>query len=55
MSSFVEKFLKFNVHFKNAKKKSEKAFLVSEIIASELPALNFFPYEGNTCHGQSMR
>ena len=36
-------------------KKIEKAFLVSEIIASELAALNCFPYEGNTCHGQSLR
>ena len=35
-------------------KKIQKMFLASEIIASELAALNCFYYEGNTCHGQSM-
>ena len=37
------------------KKKIEMNFLVSEIIASELAALNSLYYEGNTSHGQSMR
>ena len=36
------------------KKKQEK-FLVSEIIASEMAAVNCLYYEGNTCHGKSMR
>ena len=36
---------------KNIKKK----FLVSEIIASKRAAVNCLYYEGNTCHGQSMR
>ena len=36
-------------------KKNWKKFLVSEIIASEMAALNCLYYEGNTCHGQSMR
>ena len=35
-------------------KKIEKIFLVSEIIASEMAAVNCIYYEGNTCHGQSM-
>ena len=34
------------------KKKVEKKFLVCEIIASEMPAVNCPYYEGNTCHGQ---
>ena len=34
--------------------KIQKRFLVSEIIASELAALNSFYYEGNTCHGESI-
>ena len=34
--------------------KIEKIFLVSEIIASEMAAVNCLYYEGNTCHGQSM-
>ena len=33
----------------------DKKFLVSEITASDLAALNCLHYEGNTCHGQSMR
>ena len=37
------------------KKKIEKTFLVSEIIASEMAAVNCLYYEGNTCHGKSMR
>ena len=53
MPSLWGKCLKFNVHFENAKKNSEKV-LVTEIIASELAALNCYYYEGNTCHGQSM-
>ena len=35
-------------------KKIEKIFLVSEIIASEMAAVNCLYYQGNTCHGQSM-
>ena len=37
------------------KRKIEKIFLVSEIIASEVAALNCLYYEGNTCHGRSLR
>ena len=36
-------------------KKIQKKFLLSEIIASEMPALNCLFYEGYTCHGKSMR
>ena len=35
-------------------RKIQKIFLVSEIIASEMAAVNCLCYEGNTCHGQSM-
>ena len=35
-------------------RKIEKIFLVSEIIASEMAAVNCLYYEGNTCHSQSM-
>ena len=35
-------------------RKIEKIFLVSEIIASEMVAVNCHYYEGNTCHDQSM-
>ena len=35
--------------------KIEKKFLVSEIIASEMAAVNCLYYEGNTCHDKSMR
>ena len=35
-------------------RKIEKVFLISEIIASEMAAVNCLYYEGNTCHGQSM-
>ena len=35
-------------------RKIQKIFLVSEIIASEMAAVNCLSYEGNTCHGQSM-
>ena len=35
-------------------KKIEKEVLVSEIIASEMAAVNCLYYEGNTCHGKSM-
>ena len=35
-------------------RKFQKIFLVSEIIASEMAAVNCLYYEGNTCHGQSM-
>ena len=34
--------------------KIQKIFLVSEIIASEIAAVNCLYYEGNTCHGKSM-
>ena len=36
-------------------KKVGKRFLVSEIIACEMAAVKCLYYEGNTCHGQSMR
>ena len=36
-------------------KKIQKNILVSEIIASELAAVNCLCYKGKTCHGQSMR
>ena len=36
-------------------KKIEEKFLVFEIIASEMAVLNCPYYEGNTCHGKSMR
>ena len=35
-------------------KKIEKKFLVSEIMASEMAAVNCLYYKGNNCHGQSM-
>ena len=35
-------------------RKIQKILLVSEIIASEMAAVNCLYYEGNTCHGQSM-
>ena len=36
-------------------KNIEKKFLVLEIIASEMAAVNCLYYEGNTCHGKSTR
>ena len=36
-------------------KKIQKKFLVSEIIASEMAAVNCLYYEGNACHNKSMR
>ena len=36
-------------------RKIEKNLLVSEIIASEMAAVNCLHYEGNTCHGKSTR
>ena len=36
-------------------KKIKKIFFLSEIIASEMAAVNCLYYEGNTCHGRSMR
>ena len=36
-------------------KKIEKKFLLSEIIASEMAAVNCLYYEGYTCQGKSMR
>ena len=35
-------------------RKIQKMFLVSEIIASEMAAVNCLYYEGNTSHDQSM-
>ena len=35
-------------------RKIEKIFLVSEITASEMAAVNCLYYEGNTCYGHSM-
>ena len=35
-------------------KKIHKKFLVAEIIASEMAAVNCLYYEENTCHRQSM-
>ena len=35
-------------------KKFQKKFLVSEIIASEMAAVNCLYYEGNGCHNKSM-
>ena len=35
-------------------KKVQKKILVSQIIASEMAAVNCLYYEGNTCHGKSM-
>ena len=32
-------------------RKIEKIILVSDIIASEMAAVNCLYYEGNTCHG----
>ena len=36
-------------------KNIEKKFLVSQIIASEMAAVNCLYYEGNACHNKSMR
>ena len=36
-------------------KKIQKNCLGSEIIASGMAAINCLYYEGNTCHGKSMR
>ena len=36
-------------------KETQKKFLVSEIIASEMAAVNCLYYEENTCHDKSMR
>ena len=35
-------------------RKIEKKFLLSEIIVSDMAAVNCLSYEGNTCHRQSM-
>ena len=35
-------------------KKIEKKFLVSQIIASEMAAVNCLYYKGNACHNKSM-
>ena len=34
--------------------KIQKKFLISDIIACEMAAVNGLYYEGNTCHGQSI-
>ena len=34
-------------------KKIQKRYLIFEIAASEMAAVNCLCYEGNTCHGQS--
>ena len=36
-------------------KKMQKKFLVPEIVACEVAAVNCLYYEGNICHSQSMR
>ena len=36
-------------------KKIQKKFPVSEITGSEMAAVNCLYYEGNTCHGKSVR
>ena len=36
-------------------RKIQKKIFLSEIIASEMTAVNGLYYEGNTCHSQSMR
>ena len=36
-------------------KKIEEKFLVSEIMASEMAAVNCLYYQGNTCQGKSIR
>ena len=36
-------------------KKIEKKFLVSQIIASEMAAVNCLYYKGNACHHKSRR
>ena len=36
-------------------KKTQKKFLLSQIIASEMAAVNCLYYEGNACHNKSMR
>ena len=36
-------------------KKIKKKFLVSQIIASEMAAVNCLYYEANACHNKSMR
>ena len=36
-------------------KKIQNKFLVFEMIASQMAAVNCLYYEGNTCHGKSMR
>ena len=35
-------------------KNIQKKFLVFDIMASEMAAVNCLYYEGNTCHGKSM-
>ena len=37
------------------RKKIQQKFLVSDIIVSEMAAVNCLYYEGNTCQGQSLR
>ena len=50
---FLDMF-KIKSKFRKCKKKIQKMFLVSEIIASENVAVNCLSQEANTCHKQSM-
>ena len=52
---FFWKMFEISCRFQKLKKKMEKKFFVYEISASDLVALNCLHYEGNTCHGHSMR
>ena len=36
-------------------KTNQNKFFVFEIVASQMAALNCLYYEGNTCHGKSIR
>ena len=45
--------VKFNIDFRNARKKFRKSFFF-DIIASELVALNCLYYADNACHRQAM-
>ena len=54
-SSFVAKCLKFNIDFKNAKKKkNQKKLFLFEIIAPELVSLTSLYKAGNACQRLSM-
>ena len=51
---FLWRAFKISCRFQKWKKKIRKMFLVSEIIASEIAAVNCLYYDRNTCDGQSM-